>query len=378
MASFWRERSTSDPLSAAELNSLTAYLEQHTRTPEEYIVGLFTTRDVVLLGEDHAVRHNLELAQRLIPLLYAAGVHNLGMEFGASEDQAALDALVTGSVYSHDTARQLMFNYNVGWAFMEYMDIYRAAWAFNQTLETGAPKFRVLNLSYRFDWTDAPNIRTPHNARRIYHQGPVDAYRANIVEREVLEHGQKIVILTGTTHAFTRHRIAQYDFNAPDFVRLETRQLGQLLHGRAPDRVACVLLHQPFPHRWLGGARRVRPARGAIDQVIAALPGRRFGIHLQGTPFGRLPDESLHAGANDAVRLEDLADGYIIERPFSAYEPCTLDDQFLTSRNWTAAREQIPDPDWHERPRSLEAYWAQIKSYADIQTRYRDVIAPNA
>ena len=48
----------------------------------------------MLLAEDHGIRHNLKLVHALIPWLYQAGVYTLGMEFGASEDQADLDQLV--------------------------------------------------------------------------------------------------------------------------------------------------------------------------------------------------------------------------------------------------------------------------------------------
>ena len=360
----------SPQLIADEVTRLRAYLLDHWQAPEQYIVGLFRTRDVVLLAEDHAIRHNLMLAQSLIPVLYAADVANFGMEFGAVEDQAALDALVTGERYDEEIARRLMFNYNTGWAFREYMDIYRAAWMFNRTLPPNARTFRVLNLSYRYDWTDAPVVRTPENARHIYHRGPVDVFRAEVVRREVLDRGEKILILTGTPHAFTSYRIPFYDFNAPDFVRWEDRNLGQLLYKLAPDRVACVLLHQAFSSRLHGGARRVYPARGAIDQVMAGLSDRRVGLDLAGSPFGGLPDDSYYATGYEDFRLGRLADGYVYDRPFAEFESCTLDEAFLTDNNWPEAQRQFPDPDWHPRPATLEEYWAQIRAYADVPSRY--------
>jgi hypothetical protein len=359
------------PLSTKEVKRLTAYLEEHGQTPEEYIVRLFEKHDVVLLGEDHAIRHNLELAQGLIARLYPAGVTNFGMEFGASEDQAELDALVTGKRYDEGAARRLMFNYNTGWAFKEYMDIYRSAWAFNRTLPAGASRFRIVNLSYRYQWAGAPVVRTPENARVIYHRGPVDAYRAGITQREVLQKGEKILILTGTTHAFTRYRIPVYDFNDPDFVRFEERNLGQLLYRLAPGKVRCVLLHQAFSSKQQGGAEPVYPAEGAIDQVMAGLPGRRVGFDLPGSPFGELVDDSYFASGYEDFRLGQLADGYVFEKPFAEFEGCTLDEAFLTEANWAEAQRQFPDPDWHSRPESLEDYWAQIAGYADVPGRYK-------
>lgn len=364
---------TPAPLAAEAVSALRAYLDSHWQTPEAYIVGVFQTRDVVLLAEDHAIRHNLQLVHRLIPLLHQAGVTNLGMEFGASEDQAALDQLVTADSYDADQARRLMFNYNVGWAFKEYLDVYRAAWAFNQTLPAPAPPFRILNLSYQYNWSGAPTVRTPANARQIYPLGPVDAYRAERVRGEVLDRGEKILILTGTPHAFTHYQLPFFDFNAPGFVRWENRNLGQLLYQQFPERVFCILLHQPFASRWQGGAARVYPARGAIDQVMAVHADRRVGFDLRDSPFGALPDRSFYASGHDDFRLRQLADGYVYERQFSEYEGCTVDEAFLTEANWPEAQRQFPDPDWHPRPATLAEYWAQIRQYVNIASRYRSL-----
>src|SRR5437764_12372934 len=91
------------------------YLKAHWRSPEDYVVDKLADHDVVLLAETHGIKHNLLLVQGLMPRLHAAGVYNVGMEFGAVEDQEQLDRLVTGASYDEDLARRLMFNYNVGW-----------------------------------------------------------------------------------------------------------------------------------------------------------------------------------------------------------------------------------------------------------------------
>ena len=56
------------------LSDCTRYLRDQWRTPEQYVLDTFARRDIVLLAEDHAIRHNLLLVQRLIPLLPAVGV----------------------------------------------------------------------------------------------------------------------------------------------------------------------------------------------------------------------------------------------------------------------------------------------------------------
>lgn len=363
------------PLPAEEAERLAAYLDAHARPPEDYILQKLRRHDIVLLGEDHRIKHNLELAQRMIPLLHQAGVYNFGMEFGASEDQAALDALVTAERYDEDEARRLMFNYDVGWAFKEYMDIYRAAWRLNRSLPAGARKFRILNLSYKYDWSGYQGIRTPVTIARVFHQGNTETYRAALLRREILDRpGEKILLLTGTIHALTRYRNPDYDPLAEGFHRLEGHYMGNLLHQLAPERVCFIALHRPFESQTGGGAELVHPARGAIEQVMARRPGRRVGFDLAGTPLGELPDDSYYAIGHPDFRLKDFADGYIIEKPLAEFEGCTVDEQFLTEANWPAARPQIPgELDAKRQSKSLAEYLEQIRNYADVARLYRQV-----
>lgn len=363
-----------EPLPPAEVETLRHYLQSRWQTPEAYVIAAFESHDVVLLAEDHALRHKVLLAQTLIPALHAAGVYVLGMEFGASEDQAALDALVgvcgSPSTYDEATARALMFNYNTRWAYHEYMDIYRAAWAFNRSRPAGTRPFRILNLSYRFDWHEAGLVQTPESARNVFGQGGIELYRAALIRREVLEKGDKIVVLTGTIHAFTRYAIARFAPTEPDFLRFERGYMGQILYEQAPDRVFTVLLHQPFASRRDGEARLVYPAGGAIDQIMAGFADQRAGFDLVGTPLGDVPDDSYYATGYSDFRLSSLADGYIYEMPFHQFAGCTIDEQFMTADNWQEARANFPDPHWHPRPATPDDYWRQVRDYVDIARRY--------
>lgn len=63
------------------------YLKQHPKNPKDYLVSKFRNYPLVLLGEDHAVKENLDFVKSIIPDLYKAGVYNLCMEFGAFESK---------------------------------------------------------------------------------------------------------------------------------------------------------------------------------------------------------------------------------------------------------------------------------------------------
>lgn len=364
----------SQPLSDERAAELAGYLAAHANTPEQYVIGKFGRYDIVFLAEDHAIKHNLLLAQRLIPLLYRAGVYNFGMEFGASEDQAELDRLVTAERYDEAIARRLMFNYNVGWAYREYMDIYRAAWKLNRSLPPGARKFRVLNLSYRYDWSAYGGNRTPATLARVHHRGNPEIYRADLVRREIVVKGEKILILAGNSHAFTRYAQPVDDYLSVGFYRLESRYMGGLLYAEVPEKVFTIQLHRAFDSQTGGGAVLVHPADGAIEQVMAYLPGRRVGFDLVDTPMGELRDHSYYAIGHPDLRLRDLVDGYIYERPLREFEGCTIDRHFVTSANWAETRRRYPDfPFLDPWPATPSEYLRKLGEYSNLAQRYRSM-----
>jgi hypothetical protein len=50
--------------------------------------GLFADHDVVLLGEQHRIKHDAPFVQELLPRLAEAGVNILATEFARREDLA--------------------------------------------------------------------------------------------------------------------------------------------------------------------------------------------------------------------------------------------------------------------------------------------------
>lgn len=349
------------------------YLSQNRKSPDDYLITKFETKDIILLAEDHCVKENLEFLQSLVPKLYQAGVFNIGMEFGASEDQSKLDSLLNASDYSEDVARQLMFNYNVGWAFKEYMDVYKSVWMFNKSLSADKPKFRVINLSYRYDWSSFNGVRTPENMRVVFKNGNPETYRFNIVEKEIVSKNQKILIITGDIHAFTKYNFPVFDYLSENFVRYENSYFGNQLYQKYGDKVFSILLHKPFNNYPNRQPNLVSPANGNIEKIMAILNHPKAGFDLATTPMGQLTDSSYYSMGYTNFKLSDNYDGYIFLEPLNKLNGCTIDPLFLTEKNWFLTKENMPDPDWRERPKSLEEYWKQIYEFADIPKRYSQV-----
>jgi len=355
---------------ASERNFLTT----QGKSPAQYVLEKFNAFDIVFLGEDHAIKQNLEFVESLIPQLYAKGIYTLGMEFGASEMQPKLDSLVSAPAYNEDVAREMMYYYNVGWAYKEYMEIYRSAWKFNRSLPENMRKFRILNISYQYDWTKYQDQKTPENMSRIFWKGTPDDYRARLIKREIMDKHEKILLYVGTPHAFTRYKPASLSMNSDNFCQFDNGWLGNRLLQMYPGKVFSMMLHQPFYNKGNKTPHLVSPAGGAIEVILKSLGNPPLGFDLVNTRLGNLRDSSTYSTCYGRFTLDQLFDGYIFLKPFSQLEGCTIDPLYFKNKSWEAVKKQIPDPDWNGSFNSLDEYWVRIKKFVNLPQRYRDVI----
>lgn len=348
-------------LQAQAINhDLMAFIESQALHPSDYVVSVFDSNDVVFLAEQHLVKDNLYFVQLLIPALHKAGVYNLGMEFGAAEDQALLDSLLTAPAYNDDLARKLMFHYNVTWAYKEYIDLYRIAWEFNRSLSKKERKFRIINLSYVYQWAGFDGSRSVESMRKVFPKGTADQFRANVIETEVLDKGDKILCLVGTPHAFTKYSDAYYLYNADDFCAFDRGWLGNRLYDKYPGRVFSIILHQPFMKKTGDQYQLVSPANGVIEDLMEQFRNKPVGFHLEGTPVGNIREDSDYSFCYKDFTLSQLFDGYIFLAPLKELKGCTPLYNFVNESNIQYALEQFPDPDWHEQVTNLEEMRAFI------------------
>ena len=340
--------------------------------PDDYLVGKFRHVDVLLLGEDHAVKQNLDFVAALIPKLYAAGVRNLVMEFGTEEDQNALDALVTAASFDEARARELMFRYNSMWSWKEYRELYRAAWAFNRTLTRGQPPFRIVNMSYRYDWSGFDGVRTPQSLAKIFPRGTPDAFRADLIARDILGRGEKALVLTGTLHAFTRFAMPETHADSDGFCLRTENALGNRLLRAYGERVGNVLLHQSLPNRPGAQPAFAQPGGGEIERLMRLNANAPAGFDLRGTPLGDVREPGYYSLCDEKLSLGEFFDGYVFLAPFWQLAPATPDPGFVDAANLQSALSQFPDPDWSPKPADLAGVEAHLQKMADdIERRYR-------
>lgn len=353
--------------------SETEYIGKNSKSPSEYLISKFGKHDLVLLGEDHGIKDHLDFVKNLIPDLYKAGVTNLCMEFGSFEMQSQLDSLLSADEYNEQFARDMMFFYNVGWAYKEYTDIYKEVWKLNKSLSAGERKFRIVNLSYQYDWSEFASPRTPENMSRVFYRGTPDYFRTNIIEKEVIAKNEKALIYMGLVHVFTKYGMPVLKMNNDDFCDYDTGFVGNRLYRKYPDKVFNIMFHLPFESKDKPNSYWISPANGAIEVIMAKNNNKPVGFDLKNTSLGRLPDNSFFSLCHSDFRLEDFFDGYIFIKPFKDLTGCTMDPLYFKGRQWQDIKRQMPDPDWHTAE-NVEDYYKQISSYVDIKKRYSEVI----
>jgi len=350
------------------------YLKQHPKSPKDYLVSKFKNYPLVLLGEDHAVKENLDFVKSIIPELYQAGVYNLCMEFGAFEKQKELDELLNAEIFDARKAKDLFFYYNVGWAYKEYFDLYKAVWEFNKTLKPDVKRFRIVNLSYQYRWENFKGgARTPENMKAVFNLGTPDQFRTEIIKKEIIDKNEKALIYMGHVHVFTKYRVPILKVNNDDFCDYDEGMVGNRLYKLMPGKIFNIMFHTPMFSKTQYNPAYVSPANGELENVLQKLDYPQIGFDLINTPVGKLRDHSFFSFCHSDFKMEDFFEGYIFLKPFKDLTGCTYDDDFFTGKDWTYIENNFPDPDWR-KPKNLVEYKTAIKKYVDIKDRYKDVI----
>jgi hypothetical protein len=350
-------------LESSKSSELSGYLRQNWMSPEDYVVSKFKDHDIVFLGEYHRIRHDAQFVQDLIPLLYEVGVRNLGIELGDSDCQGKVDGLLNAPEYNEQLSRQLFFNLDSAWGYVEYEDLYRAAWRLNRSLAPGAPKFRIINLCYKLnsDFRKQEKSMTDADWQKVFWKGDYDEYMAKVILKEFVEKREKALVYSGLAHSFTRYQ--EPLMNKPGQFLKRT---GNFVEEKIGDRVFNILLHCPGG----SGTTASYPADGVIDRVMCEFKNTRVGFDLKGTPFGTLKDHDCIGHGEQ--KLADLYDGYVFQEHFSRYKGCRVDQKFISQANFAEALKGLP-PYARGGIRSPSELLHEIQVTADMKRRFREL-----
>jgi hypothetical protein len=353
--------------------TLVTYLREHAMAPAEYVVSKFRDHDIILLGEHHFIKHDVELVQSLIPLLYENGIRDLGIEFGCRELQDRADALVTAETYDEALARWLMFQWGTYWPYVEYLGLYRKAWELNRSLPEGAPKFRIVGLDYKARWDLVRENMPPRQWKAVLYKGPRDEFMARTIIEEFVKKRKKALVYMGQHHAFTRYHAAEYDFETKKPLLTFTESAGNIVWRKIGDKAFQICLH--YPWQTTAGPRTYDlPVDGVVDAVMKGPPVTRLGFDVAGSPFGRLGDDgAVYAAGRKPFVFSDFCDGYIYEKPFGEYEGCSVDPLFITADNLAEAIANLPSAAVKRKIKTRGQFLEKMRWDADFRRLYPDL-----
>lgn len=316
------------------------YLKHTGKPPVEYVLDKFKDHDVVILGEMHGVRENLELIHDLIePLYHKADVRYFAMEILRHKNTDLVNQLVTGKEYDQQLAFRIFRDYaHPNWGYKEYMNVIRAIWALNNKLPPEAEKFKVVALD-KGDWDaiDLPAIPSPKNYEEFVNKH--DPFMADVLAQEVLAKGGKALVQIGYMHSFTQYRFTE---KAPRF--------GYILHEKYGDRVFQVCLHQPHfgPEVLTGNPPTSHPVIvDFIEKVISKNANNPVGFDVDNSPFANLKDsKSLYFASQENAVFSDIAQGYIYIKPIRNLGKMTWIEGFVDRSNFKRAKAIAEKRGW--------------------------------
>jgi hypothetical protein len=264
----------------------------------------------VLLGENHWLRHDVELVLASIPRLAEQGVGALAVEMFPADDQALIDSVANAPRW--DPARAMAILRGAQWPYREYLEIIHAVWSVNQTRPPGGPLL-LIGLGAASDWRE-----------RLLPMGKTyDGFMSDIIRAYLQPGGRRVLIYAGIHHAFTRYH--QPELPRDRRVERLMDRMGNMLWRDQGDDVFLITLHRPW-HRRIGEKwGRDLPVEGAID-CAAAATGGPVGFDVAGSPFAALPirPDYWYGMGYPELRLEDITDGYVWNRPIERYEGVEL------------------------------------------------------
>ena len=316
----------------ANYSAYVTYLAQHGKSPIEYVLDKFKDHDVVILGEMHEVKENLELIRDLIePLYHKAGVKCFAMEILKSKNTVLANQLVMSKEYDQQLALRLFRDASwPTWGFKEYMDIVKEVWKLNNKLPPHAEKFKIITLHTDRDAYD----RLCGSKNKSSNELPGDEHMAGILVREVLEKGEKALVQIGYNHSFTRYK--QPRVKNGKLVD-EWPRFGYILYEKYGDRLFQICLHlwQPKLTKSSEPSALVR----FMEHVLKLNGNQPVGFDIENSLFAFLRDrDNYYFAYQNDVAFSDIAQGYIFLKSTKRLGGITWVKSFIDDSNFEKAK----------------------------------------
>ncbi len=242
----------------------------------------------------------------------------MAIEYGNTEDQSAIDQLLTAQSFDEESAKIIMRNFkDYGiWGYQEYLDMFRQAWEVNRYLTKKEKKFRIVLLSQAGN----PNADKKKTM-------------ASIIEKEILSKNEKALVYISAFHSQ----------NCIKNNNAENLKFDSYFTGKYGNKIFSIILHSPWiteGNNRLKAEGLIKPLEGAIDEVLEMTGFSPIGFDIAGSPFKNLNEtKSVYYSRNNGYSLEAICDGYIFLKPYSEYEALTWIPDFVNEDNLLEVRK---------------------------------------
>jgi len=348
---------------------LSNYLLNEGKPPLDYILEKFEDHDIVLLGEMHYIRQQVELYHRLIPLLPDHGITIVATEFGRRADQALIDELLSKEWFDVPLAKRIALRQEAFWGYQEYQDIFRLIWQQNR-INPPTKQISCVGLNDPYNWKlynqicREPNRKpNPEEVKLIWK----DCNEKNWLDALNAYHHPgvtKVLGIMGSHHAFTRYREPSFNIEngCKVFTSFDTVRFGNHLYNEYGDRVCNICFYDPWD-AIKSDVPQQAPGGGIIETIVSPHL-LELAFDLQGSPVGDLPDDSFYSLGYEEFRLKDIADGMIYTCKFSQFKALTPIPDFIDKDNLQEFRDFAPFNDMTDK--SCNEINSAIAKWADI------------
>jgi hypothetical protein len=304
------------------------WIENNGVDPVRYLARKFEKHDIVILGEEHRVRQFPRFVAQCIPALYEKGVTVIAMEFENSINQPLIDSFLVLPWMDNEllySLRRRTSNDSFV-LFKEYNDIFRKCWSFNQLLPDSSSRMRIVAL----DLADEDSSVSIRGGERAYAR---DKHMFEVLEREVIRQGDKVLVYCGWMHAMTRLIPPKVSGGAVSKTEHRVR-LGNYIRDCCDDEMFSVFFYAPYfyaPESTITSIDLIVPVSGQVEKVIRKLNNKPVGFDIAPSPFGALTDDGAFFRFMRADwTLADVCDGYLFLAPVSEWEVVCIEDIFCT------------------------------------------------
>jgi|WetSurMetagenome_2_1015567.scaffolds.fasta_scaffold03112_3 uncharacterized RDD family membrane protein YckC len=320
------------------------WLNKNAKTPQEYAIQTASNHNLTLFGEEHGIKENLDFFNEIIPSLYhKAGIRCIGMECIPSIMNKKINELITGNTFDNKLALQIARSQPWKmWGMKGYWDVLETVWRLNKNLPDSCPKMRMVGIDENWDgpnlalvlprgsddglknvpiWEKLKLFTTIDDLVKLIYR---DELLARNVEKEIIEKGDKGVVLIGSAHTTLHYGYPIINNNKILFVKA---RFGLLLSQKYKSDIGQILLW----HSIADEADTSKALTSFMESIMVARDNLPVGFCIEDSPFGKLRDSNApYFKTYKTICFEDITQGLIFLKPLDKLQYCTWSKDYIS------------------------------------------------